>query len=125
MKLTKEEAIKKHRRLWNYIADETLKQARCVTIAEAFEHFGWSYTICRRSWCCEYDYEHDNNCTHCPIDWRMYEEDDALCDKIWRQNSNTPHRGLLLMWESCVRLDYCTLAYKYAKIIAELPERKD
>lgn len=37
-KLTKEKAIEEHRKMWNWIADETLKQKRKVNENEYFQH---------------------------------------------------------------------------------------
>ena len=37
--LTKEEAIRRHRMMWEWIADETLKRKECVTETEALDFF--------------------------------------------------------------------------------------
>lgn len=37
-KLTREQAIEEHRKMWNWIADETLKQKRKVNENEYFQH---------------------------------------------------------------------------------------
>lgn len=67
--LTKEEAIKRHRMMWNWIAYETLKREEFVTKQEALEHFGWlSSEMFSRCWCCTYARK-DGTCADCPIQW--------------------------------------------------------
>ena len=41
--LTKEECVRRHRLLWNYVADQILEQKKVPWNykEEAFEHFGW------------------------------------------------------------------------------------
>ena len=56
--LTKDECVRRHRLLWNYIADEILEQEEVPWDykKEAFEHFGWHngdmFNYC---WACYYD----------------------------------------------------------------------
>lgn len=38
--LTKEECVRRHRLLWNYIADESERTGEMITKVDAFEHFG-------------------------------------------------------------------------------------
>ena len=66
--ITKEEAIRNHRLMWNWIADESLRQKRCVDKDEAFKHFGWGETLAYNSycWCCAYAH---NYCDKCLIEW--------------------------------------------------------
>lgn len=67
--LTKEEAIKRHRTMWNWIAYETLRREEYVTKQEALEHFGWDGSKMRsRCWCCTYARE-NGSCEDCPIQW--------------------------------------------------------
>lgn len=70
MKLTKKEAIKRHRLLWNWIADETIRRNECVEKREAFEHFGWP-KVSYNCWLCEYDCSHKKNYCgeNCILDW--------------------------------------------------------
>ena len=39
--LTREEAIRRHRLMWNWIADETEKIGEPIDKSDAFKHFGW------------------------------------------------------------------------------------
>lgn len=105
LELTREEAIKRHRMLWNWIADETLRQKRFVGKQEAFAHFGWP-DILNHCWCCEYS---DAGCHLCLVDWGT----EFGCES---------NNSVYLMW-------ICSNSYesaaKYAREIAKLPERKE
>jgi len=74
--LSKEEAIKRHRMMWEWMSEESLKQKRVVIKQEAFEHFGWDMDgIAHCCWCCEYAEQYlklsnrENLCSHCPLEW--------------------------------------------------------
>lgn len=104
-KLTKEEAIKWHRLMWNWIADETLRLKQKVRKHNAMEHFHWE-PIEMSCWCCEYDGQFEKEgCINCPVQWPG-----GSCGKLY------------LRW--CCTYDYkkaADLAYQ----IANLPERED
>ena len=114
--LTKEEAIKRHRMMWSWIAYETLRREEYVTKQEALEHFGWDGSKMRsRCWCCTYARAHENgSCEDCPIQWP-----EGGCA------SSVEVKGLYDEW--CYmrwRFDHkkaADLAYQ----IANLPERED
>lgn len=58
--LTKEECVRRHRLLWNYIADQILEKENVhwEYKTEAFEHFGWNVSISyifNYCWACYYD----------------------------------------------------------------------
>ena len=58
--LTKEECVRRHRLLWNYVADQILEQGKVPWNykSKAFEHFGWSVpigSIFSYCWGCYYD----------------------------------------------------------------------
>lgn len=111
MQLTKEEAIRRHRMMWNWIAEETLKRKMAVGKPDAFKHFKWNLCRYGGNWCCEYVVSNNKKCSECPLVWP-----DNKCsgDKI------SPYTK----W--CCEYDYnYELCAKYAKQIAELPERKD
>lgn len=40
-KLTKGEAIRRHRLMWNYIADESARTRTRINKVDALYHFGW------------------------------------------------------------------------------------
>lgn len=122
MTLTKEEAIRRHRMMWEWIANETLRRHECVDKKIAFNHFGWLYNINALCWCCEYC---NSYCDKCPIEWPGdLDESRALC--ILRNTSNEDiDSGLFIRWSNAVyHNDWRTAAY-YALYISMLPERKD
>lgn len=104
--LTREQAIKEHRKMWNWIADETLKRERKVYKEEYFEHFENRYPErpIYDCWCCEYA----NRCDKCPVAWG---EDGIACGssiyKTWFELDN----------------HYFKAAANLARLIAELPEK--
>ena len=109
--MTREEAIKKHRELWHWIADETRRNCRLV-----FKHENPDvakekpYNDC---WLCEYAICHKttnfNHCTRCPIDWGV-----MTC-----MRKGSPYRELTL--GNFLYKEYANLADR----IAELPEKGD
>lgn len=50
--LTKAEAIRRHRLMWNWIAQTSIQEQQCVGKDEAIEHFGWP-DIPAGCWCCD------------------------------------------------------------------------
>ena len=110
--MTKEEAIKKHRELWHWIADETRRKHRKVQKAENPDVF--NEMPCNECWLCEYRFQIDNVfrecCNVCPINWGV-----GTCMK-----KGSPYRS----WTFDSSLNYEELA-NLADTIAELPERKN
>lgn len=109
MVLTKEEVIRRHRLMWNWISEETIKQERCVGKVEASEHFGWCSDICYNyfCWCCVYAH---NDCSKCPVKWTRSSKCSSDIYKTWQIY--------------CDYNDYLS-ASEVAKRISELPERED
>ncbi len=117
MRLTKDEAIANYRKMWNWIADETLKQERKVEELEYFDAHGIENTPYNHCYCCEYDHnQSDTDCSNCPINWGGEyggcEDRDESCDG----------RGFYVLWED--ETNY-VIAAGIARLIAELPERED
>lgn len=109
--LTKEEAIKRHRMMWNWIAYETLKRKRRVYKSEAIKHFGWDpCTMIADCWCCTYIHKDDQLCCkNCPVVWPGKH---CTCNDLYQK------------WSCTGPIDYkkaADLAYQ----IANLPERED
>lgn len=109
--LTKEEAIKRHRIMWYWIAFETLKQKRCIGKIEAFEYFGWGEeAVPHLCWCCAYTKKREggyHSCLLCPIEW----PDSLGCATI---------HGLYRKWVYEANYE---IAADLALQIATLPER--
>lgn len=111
MILTKEQAIENHRKMWNWIADETLKQKRIIRKKEYFSanNISSSCIPFYECYCCEYSTKNcRRDCSKCPIKW---ENGDCIA-------------GEFSDWtEACIVNNY-TKAAKLARIIAYLPENK-
>lgn len=115
MKLTKGEAIRRHRLMWNWIAEETFRKGKKVSKEAAFKHFGWEKeSVSHRCWCCQYDCEHyGQKCySRCIIKWPG-----ASC--VFGYEGK---QGIFSKW--CEEHDPKRAA-ELARQIANLPERKD
>lgn len=127
MELSKEEAVRRHRLMWNWIAEETLKQKRCVDKEEAFEHFGWGSDIDCNCWCCEYasSISYIGKCNRCPLVWKINGEERAYCCDVYPIAGSQSRHGWYWLWrDAYLRSEYERASY-YARRIAKLPERKD
>lgn len=70
MKLTKQQAIEGHRKMWNWIADEIEKRKRvCIIIDLKMQYCEDNdLTLKNGCFCCEYD-DMNYGCVKCPLDW--------------------------------------------------------
>lgn len=118
-KLTKEEAIRRHRLMWNYIADESARTRTRINKVDALIHFRWEKMPFNLCWCCEYAicntiYLHrtiKDVCCFCPIKWKT-----ELChDK----------GGEYDMWRRYIQDGNYEKAAEMARVIANLPEKED
>ena len=114
MEITKSKAIANHRKMWNWIADETL-ELECV-IGEEWYFVTHKITdiplnLC---YCCEYGFD-DEACPDCPIEWGG---EYGTCES---KDNYGDRKGLYTLWLD--EPDYRKAA-ELAKKIAELPERK-
>lgn len=107
MNLTREQAIAGHRKMWNWIADETNRLKRKVEKSEYFNAMGIDDIPDNRCYCCEFVIRNQFRCKYdCIIDWgegigcvdSYYKE--WLCADDWKE------------------------AARIARIIANLPERR-
>lgn len=71
MKLTKQQAIEGHRKMWNWIADEIEREKRTCCIPDLkLVYCRINNLFLRRlCFCCEYSGDNDPYCDKCPIDW--------------------------------------------------------
>ena len=75
--LTREEAIQEHRKMWTWIAEETLKQKRKVTKEDYFLHFQIKDIPKGNCYLCEYTFQFIEksdlkfiiHCSFCPVYW--------------------------------------------------------
>lgn len=121
--MTKEVAIRNHRKLWMWVHNETLKRKVPVQNEDYFDE----NNIPRVSACCylcyfalnykEKDPDKTSICNYCPVEWPDYDESSV------RSCTNVLNTGLLNKLEYADKHeDYI----KYAEIaseIASLPER--
>lgn len=119
-KLTKEEAIKKHREMWNWIADETERTNCCTSKFMYFESKNISskeipYHYC---YCCEYADQRVKGCMYCPIDWGSLANNYFCCDKY----KDFDDLGLFIEWSLTYDIKD---AIRLARQIANLPEREE
>ena len=140
--LTREEAIRRHRLMWNWIADEAEKTHKPVTKMDAFDHFGWDQNILSKCWCCEYTHEEvfrrrelfgkKKMCEFCPLDWSQGNEDAVKASCInYFDESMFSHMGLYEAW--CLSSGFDNGKFYFdqerfislAKTIANLPEKKE
>ena len=113
--LTKEECVRRHRLLWNYVADQILEQKKVPWNykEEAFEHFGWHngdmFNYC---WACYYcqmkDYEIVDNED---AEWSNYCDDGMTLYSRFHTLRNTNED-----WEKAARI---------AREIANMPVREN
>lgn len=109
MKLTKKLAVALHRRLWNWIADETERQQRKVGKVEypLFKH----RIINAGCFCCEFVIvENHETCDYCPIMWKF-----GSC-QFGGERSEYRKWLNAKTWQE---------AAHWARIIAQLPERNE
>lgn len=111
-KLTKSEAVRRHRQMWRWIADETEKRGECVDKIDAIRAI-WPNLYLRPlndCWCCEYGSMFGKQqCDKCPVIWS------ARHCVLSRE-----YNGWSCAWR---KNDYKDAA-EYARQIAELPERE-
>ena len=119
MKLTREEAIKKTRDMWNWIADETEKRKYVVHKGEYFTENEKPFVYCA-CYLCEYSLEGTGmRCVEkCPLNFGGTMQ--YACERVldspyssWKAEAYFTEKG---NWKR---------AAKYARQIANLPERED
>ena len=109
--LTKREAVRKHRSMWNWIADyiEEKKEAQRISeLKEIYvnEHNETPSFLC---YCCEYDEQLDDDCEFCPVIW----------------GSNSGCYGEESLYHQCRYATTWQKQANLARLIANLPERED
>ena len=108
--MTKKEAVENHRKMWSWIAEETLFKKTKIHKKDYFEHFGIRAIPFRMCYLCEYVNTLNVKlfkCRKCPIDWgkrKTCYADDSLYYKWYKTSDH----------ELCA---------KYAKEISELEEK--
>lgn len=126
MKLTKEQAIEKHREMWNWITDKIIEEKNVQNI------YGLKQTYCENkfpnqyilNYCflCEYSKEYGReNCSLCPLDW------ESKCNNFMCEDKYNISDGLGLWWHCQIHFDKWLNNWEeqaaLARQIANLPER--
>ena len=125
MQLTREEAIANHRKMWNWIADETERRKVPVLKHEYFNFVGLAH-IHNSCFCCEYtrNKAYKVDCSFCPIDFDS-KASFYMCE---RKYFAFDYKGIYALWVDKVsekeNFDWQNAA-KLAREIANLPERGD
>ena len=124
IEMTKEEAVAKHRKLWNEIADMLERGERydhTDTLKEkALHNIGENNDIYNKCYCCEYTRK---NCLKCPIIWNNNSRNNFMCE-TGEDYYDTSNSEWLNFWILIKERDY-DLAAEVARDIANLPERKE
>ncbi|MFR2774805.1 MAG: hypothetical protein ACLTBR_03125 [Anaerostipes sp.] len=121
-KLTKQEAIKLHRKMWNWIADETERTGKFCDKYEYFDVMKIPRGDCPRAlcYCCEYAIqksgeEYENRCKCCPLYWGS-DCDEYMClDKKFMGDD----KGLFGRWRDTNNIEESA---NLAREIANLEE---
>lgn len=119
MTLTREEAIKKTRNMWNWIADKTLERKMIVDKWNYFRENGIDFDDMPSCDCylCEYGKQYgryDTKCKYCPLKFTSWGESFGCL------NDDSP----FYKWDSLMAgFDDYKIAAKYAREIANLPEK--
>lgn len=121
MKLTKEQAITEHRKMWNYIADVIEEYAHCFNVYYLKQVYCFNYqekyqvdTILDYCFLCEYT---EGDCDKCPLEW-VSKISKYMCEDF----EQFDNRGL---WRRCCYAEKWQEQAALARQIANLPERKD
>lgn len=112
--LTKREAVRKHRAMWNWIADyiEEKKEVQCIPTLKALYTSYHCDDVANDCYCCEYVVntlkDRFTNCADCPIIWET--DPDGICDGFYNP---------------CLEAESWQEQANLARQIANLPERED
>lgn len=116
MKLTKEQVISEHRKMWNWIADKIEEREKSQEIAELKAKYCEEngFILRHNCFCCEYA---ESNCNYCPVEWDSGLED-CMCEQKCECNDD---EGL---YARCCLVEDLEEQVKLARQIANLPERE-
>lgn len=104
--MTKKEAVENHRKMWRWIAEETLKRQRKV-FKDEYLYLAYE-DITNECFCCEYVSQFTNEaCAICPITW-----------------PNGRCGGANGLYAKFIHAESLKQRAELAYIISELPERK-
>lgn len=109
-RITREEAIRKHRILWNMIANEAEKRKLIVDKQEVFhKYFVGEEKPLNYCFLCEYNRYRINACANCLLERDKEESNTGCLGGLYIEWCNADS------WQECARI---------AREIAKLPERR-
>lgn len=114
--ITREEAIRRHRLMWNWIADETERRGDPVHKRAAFKHFCWDKNDAQSTcWACTFAEVRavSSGCHRCPLVWTG-----GYC-------ANDDENGLYDQWQDAYWNRETKTAADLARQIANLPEKEE
>lgn len=113
--LTKTEALRECRSMWNEIADITEKERYCLTKGEYFSRkdIPDDDIPINYCYCCEYGSQIDGDCSNCPLNFPR--------NRFGKPDCFSRYSPYHLWNKACCCLDWESAAY-YARQIANLPE---
>ena len=130
--------MRRHRLMWNYIADESAITRTRIGKGDALIHFGCEETPFNLCWCCEYADQkaskhgyYKNMCDYCPLDWKKGNANGVIyCSTKYMNIYGIFREGLYTKWNSIRLLDNCDSDkldeyIDLAKRIANVPEKED
>ena len=126
--LSREEAIKKHRDMWNWIADRIKEMKRKVRIESLKRGYIERHNECVSYDCYLCDYcigmleegkYFPDRCKYCPLDWESDGDEDGLYQCL--ENSGESEIGL---YEEAQKTALWEEQYALCKKIANLKERE-
>lgn len=112
MKLTKQQVIEGHRKMWNWIADEIEKEKEVLNISNLKRIYcGYNdLHLLANCFCCEYN-KNVCRCNQCPLTWGEF-------------NTCCSSNKLTGMYDRVVNALTWQEQAELARQIANLPERK-
>lgn len=124
--LSKEEAIIKHRDMWNWIADRIKERKQLVDVGNLKQDYIEQHneSVLYNCYMCEYcmsmlevDEDSMDRCKYCPLDWKSYGDECGLYQCLDNNDEMGLYRkaDVTAVWEE---------QYELCKKIANLKERK-
>lgn len=114
--ITREEAIKKHREMWNWLADK-MEESGAIVLKHMYflaNNIPDAELPACECFCCEYAFiTKHGNCDDCPLIW-----DDRCC------THENIEDGLFDFYHDAVLHSDVENAIQYARLIANLPEKR-
>lgn len=120
--LSREEAIRKHREMWNWIAERIKERKRLVDVVELKREYVEQHneSVSYNCYLCDYCIDMQGGvkfkrCKYCPLDWESDGDEDGLYQCLENYEEDGPYRKVegTVAWEE---------QYKLCKKIANLKE---